>query len=610
VLAQTSDVVFVVRPDATIATCAGSENLGYSETEVRDQDWLGLVESRDGQTARASFERAVRGEPVQPIDLALSHADGTERFYEMVPARLPYAGDSQWTALFLRDIHRRKLLENSVVASEQRYRALIEQSPFGILIVDEELNLVTANQAYADQVGAPSLEALEGHNIMASPGVDESTVKQVGDRVRAGETISTSVSYTSLFGKQVDARVNIAPARDEKGDFVVAQMIFEDISESRRLEEQLRQSQKMEAVGRLAGGIAHDFNNNLTVILGLSEQLADSTLEKDERDSVGEIIDAAKRSAALTSQLLAFSRRHESERASVDLNRLVTQLEPMLHRALGAEIAFSVSVPAEPLVIEADRRLVEQVVVNLALNARDAMPNGGSLALRVYPQTDDIVRLEVKDDGEGMDEQTRIRAIEPFFTTKQEGSGTGLGLYTVYGIVNRFDGKLEIHSQPGQGTLVSIEFPREAASSPERDVSPEPKSTPSDQHGQEVVMVLEDQSSVRRLLCQVLERRGYTVIGAEDGGKAIELARLASRPIDLIVSDVRLPDQSGPETVAILRAEHPNLKVLYISGYNDLSRDAQGRLSDGFELITKPFSTRHLLSRVRELLDENESEPC
>ncbi len=608
VIAQTSDIVLVLRRDGSIAESLGSEHLGYSEAESRDRDAFDFIDPACVEKARAGFERAVRGESLEPIDVMGVHADGSKRFYEIAPVRFPDREGQLWIVVVVRDIHRRKLLESSVRSSEQRYRALVEQSPFGILIIDHDLNLIAANQAYADQVGAPSLEALRGHNIMSSPAVDEEMVKSLGERVRSGEALSTSLSYVSLFGKQVDVHVNVAPAFDEDGAFVAAQIIFEDVSESRRLEEQLRQSQKMEAVGRLAGGVAHDFNNNLTVILGLAEQLAVAPLGPEEREAVDEIILSAERSAALTNQLLAFSRRDEAELVGVDLNRVVERLEPMLRRVLGAKVELGVSFVREPVVIEADARLLEQVVVNLAVNARDAMPDGGKLKIRVSSDPGAGAQLDIEDDGEGMDAETRTRSIEPFFTTKKEGSGTGLGLYTVYGIVRQFDGSMQIESEPGCGTRISIRFPVFTGMMPREGTAGAARTVTRDTACGELVLVLEDQPSVRKLLCRVLSRRGHTVISAKDGAEAIERARSSDRPIDLIVSDVRLPDTSGPETVAVLRAEHPDLQVLYVSGYNDLPRDAEGRLEDGFELLTKPFSADLLLTRVRSLLDERGKE--
>ncbi len=609
VLAQTSDVVLVLRRDGSIAASVGSENMGYSEAEALGRDVFDFIDPGDLRKARAGFERAVQGESLQPIDVAVVNADGSKHLYEVAPARIPDAEGDMWIVVVLRDIHHRRVLETSVRSSEERYRALVEQSPLGILVVDDELNLVAANQAYADQVGAPSLEALRGHNIMASPGVDEDAVKRIGDRIRNGETLSTSLSYESIFGKKVDVRVNVAPARNEAGEFVAAQMIFEDVSESRRLEEQLRQSQKMEAVGRLAGGVAHDFNNNLTIILGLAEQLAGASVEPDEREAVNEIVRAAERSAALTNQLLAFSRRDQAELVGVDINRVVAQLEPMLRRVLGARVELSVSLTPDPVVIEADARLLEQVIVNLALNARDAMPNGGNLSVRVSEDSSVGVRLEIEDDGEGMDEETRVLSVEPFFTTKSGSGGTGLGLCTVYGIVCQFNGSMQLESELGRGTRVSIQFPILAGLPPKENTHRRDGARTREVVGCEVVLVLEDQPSVRKFLCKTLERQGYTVLSATDGAEAIDRARSATPPVDLIVSDVHLPDISGPETVATLRAEHPDLQVIYISGYTDLPRDADGRLEDGFELIAKPFSVDHLLSRVRSLMDERVSQP-
>jgi PAS domain S-box-containing protein len=500
----------------------------------------------------------------------------------------------------VRDIHERKLAESKILESESRYRALVDQSPLGILFVDGELNLISANDAYARQVGAPSLDALQGHNIMASPALNLEGIQAIAERVRAGETISTSVSYESLFGKHVDVRVHIAPIFGEDGEFSAAQLLFEDVSESRRLEDQLRQAQKMEAVGRLAGGIAHDFNNNLTVILGMAEMLAAGEhLDPADRETAQEIVRAAERSAALTRQLLTFSRNDRVALEPVDLGDVVSQLAPMLRRVLGEAIELSWSCASELKPIQADPLLLEQVVVNLAVNARDAMPDGGALRITVSATDENQVALEVKDDGVGMDEDTRTHSIEPFFTTKETGEGTGLGLSMVYGVVRQFQGTLDLESTVGAGSRIRMCFPA---------VEAEPQSAAptlpyeSRSYG-ERILVLEDQPQVRTFVARILQREGYEVLQAETGPDALALVRSADPPIELLVSDVRIPNMSGPETVSALRQEHPGLRVLYISGHNDLAQDADGLMADGFEVLAKPFSVETLRKSVRRTLD-------
>lgn len=379
-------------------------------------------------------------------------------------------------------------------------------------------------------------------------------------------------------------------------------------------EQQLRQAQKMEAVGRLAGGVAHDFNNMLTAILGYTEILLGGFEPKDQRrQDLEEVIQAAKRAAALTQQLLAFSRRQVLSPRVVELNAVVSGIKNMLQRIIGEDI--EVQVLPDPALgrVRVDPGQIEQVILNLAVNARDAMPKGGRLTLKTanmvldgealtgHPGTKPgpYVQLSVADTGSGMDEETKTHLFEPFFTTKERGKGTGLGLSTVYGIVKQSGGYIYVESQVGMGTVFKILFPRvEAQAEP-----PEPALPPARPvRASEAILLVEDEDVVRGLASRILRRAGYTVLEARHPEDALRIFDQRRSPIHLMLTDVVMPGISGPELARKLGAGQPNLKVLFMSGYTDeeISRDTP--LRPGHTLLPKPFTPGELLKRVGEVL--------
>jgi signal transduction histidine kinase/CheY-like chemotaxis protein len=395
-----------------------------------------------------------------------------------------------------------------------------------------------------------------------------------------------------------------------KGFFVA---VFENITERRKLEEQLRQSQKMEAVGRLAGGIAHDFNNLLTVINGYGELLhhrigKNSALRKD----VEEIRRAGDRAALLTRQLLAFSRRQVLQPKMLDLNELVANMEKMLRRLIGEDVELRAVLGPELGIVKADPGQIEQVIVNLVVNARDAMPGGGRLILETgnvfldekisskhpYEAVGPHVFLAVSDTGVGMSEETQAHLFEPFFTTKEKGKGTGLGLSTVYGIVKQSQGYIHVHSEVGKGTTVRIFLPR--ADGEVETLSPVLSSVPQ---GNETVLVVEDEGSVRELVERVLSGKGYRVLPASEGSEGLRIAGGHQEPINLLITDVVMPGMGGCELANRLEAARPGMKVLFMSGYSEKTIHHQGAMEGGPAFLQKPFTSDALLRKVRETLD-------
>jgi signal transduction histidine kinase len=380
-------------------------------------------------------------------------------------------------------------------------------------------------------------------------------------------------------------------------------------------EEQLRQAQKMEAVGQLAAGVAHDFNNLLTAIIGYAG-LALESLDPAEQvwKDVEEIKKAGESAASLTGQLLAFSRRQILSPAALDLNEVVRDIESLLRRVIGEDIALTIGSSGPLPRINADRGQLEQVILNLAVNARDAMPHGGKLTIETGSVTLDEtyvpahhgasagahVMLAVSDTGVGMSADTKRRLFEPFFTTKARGKGTGLGLSMVYGTVKQSRGSIWVYSEPGVGSTFKIYLPVETvdAADPVEAIAEEPAL-----HGTETILLVEDQDEVRRIAADILRRQGYTVIPAADGRAAVDAAFHYRGPIDLLITDVVMPEMSGRDVARALSGRIRGLQVLYTSGYTDNAIVHHGVLDRGVEFIQKPFSPHRLLRKVRQVLD-------
>ena len=438
-------------------------------------------------------------------------------------------------------------------------------------------------------------------------------------RVRSGEHVPPFETVRRRKdGKQIHVSVSISPIRDSDGRIMGASAISRDISERKRLEEQVRQSQKMEAIGQLAGGVAHDFNNLLTIISGYSDMLL-SSLKADNpaREILAEIQRAGEKAASLTRQLLAFSRKQVLEPRVLDLNAIVTDTEKMLRRLIGEDLSLTTVLAPELGRVKADPGQLEQVIVNLVVNARDAMPEGGQITIetanvevdQAYFQTRPEVQpgsyvvLAVSDTGHGMDEATKARIFEPFFTTKGPGKGTGLGLATVYGIVKQSGGSIYVYSEPGLGSTFKIYLPLVKDEIPARKSSP---GTNPPSRGKETILLVEDEVAVRAITRFALQSFGYTVLEARDGQEAIRLCEEQKPAIDLLVSDVVMPEMSGRQLTERLLTMVPRLKVLYVSGYTDDAIVRHGVLEPGAAFLQKPFTPKALANKVREVLDDRD----
>jgi two-component system cell cycle sensor histidine kinase/response regulator CckA len=432
------------------------------------------------------------------------------------------------------------------------------------------------------------------------------------DRIREHEA-----EILASDGRWVECRFSLALLRDSAGATIGTLAILEDTSERKRLEAQLRQAQKMEAVGRLAGGIAHDFNNLLAVIMGHSD-LIRAQLRKGDAlaHDVEQIRRASERAATLTRQLLAFSRRQFLQPQVIDVNTLVSNLATMLRRLISEDIHLELQLDADSGRVSADPGQLEQVIMNLAVNARDAMSQGGRLTLETAPAALDQafvqahpgstagahVRLSIHDTGCGMGPDVMAHLFEPFFTTKEPGRGTGLGLSTVYGIVKQHRGYVDVVSEVGRGTSIGVYLPRvEARPTPER-ATPRERLKPG---SRETVLFVEDEVALRDLMHRVLAKGGYTVLAAGDGLEALAIVEGHPGRIDIVVTDVIMPRMSGPELTTRLRARDPSIRLLYVSGYTaDQLRSQTADLGADATLLAKPFTSDGLLRKVREVLDQ------
>jgi two-component system, cell cycle sensor histidine kinase and response regulator CckA len=515
--------------------------------------------------------------------------------------------------------------------SREKSRGMFLNAPFGMYHSTLAGKEIDVNPAHARIFGYDSPEQMiEAVNRRTIP---ETLFENAADRARMVDEVLRAgtwkrfenVRYRRRDGTRIVLTVTMRPFRPNGSDEVELEGFVEDVTErehaaeeKRRFEERLLQSQKMEAIGSLAGGIAHDFNNLLTVISGYSDLALELTGPADPvRGALGEIAAAARRAASLTSQLLAFSRRQILQPRLTDLDELVSRMADMLQRLLGEDIELRTMRGAGLWPVRADPGKLEQVVMNLAVNARDAMPGGGTLTLETsnvrldeeYARTHvevasgEYMLLTVSDTGQGMDEATLGRIFEPFFTTKEKGKGTGLGLATVYGIVRQSGGHISCRSRRGEGTTFRIYLPRAYGSTQEDGAE---GSTERPAGGKEAVLLVEDDEMVRRFSTQVLARAGYRVVAARDGSEALRALDTEGAALRIIVTDVVMPGMDGKALATEALRRFPGLPVLYLSGYTDDAIVSHGVLEEGVHLLQKPFTPAELLRRVRALLDGTE----
>jgi len=503
--------------------------------------------------------------------------------------------------------------------SGQILHLVLNAIPVGVFWKNRASRYLGCNRTVSTAFGLPSPETIVGLTDFDLPSVTREQAsffvakdRQVVDSGVAELGIIEPVTVAD--GRTVWLETSKLPMRDAGGNVIGVLGVWQDVTERRRLEEQLRQSMKMEAVGRLAGGVAHDFNNLLTVINGYSDMLVAQLAASDPMHELARHVHkAGRRAAELTRQLLAFSRKTVLVPAVIDLNALVADLRKLLAPIIGEDIDLDIRPCPDLWRVKVDPGEMEQVVMNLVVNARDAMPVGGKLTIETanvtldaeYAATHadaragDFAQLAVSDTGCGMDAETRRRIFEPFFTTKGR-HGTGLGLATVYGIVKQSGGQVDVYSEPGLGSTFKIYLPRERGSAPLSRSGQGVRVAP---RGSETVLLAEDEEAVRRLARFILERQGYTVLEASDGAIALRVAQENPGKIALLITDVVMPNVSGPQLAEQLSRESPELKVLFLSGYTDDAIVRHGIIEGQAQFLQKPFSPDVLACKVREVLD-------
>jgi PAS domain S-box-containing protein len=501
--------------------------------------------------------------------------------------------------------------------SEGEYRRLVDNATYGIFRSSLRGDcFLSVNPALVKMLNYDSTEELQSRRISRDIfRVPEERAEVLRQLAEKGEVRGIETQWRRKDGSFIHVRLSGRAERDGRGEAVFGDGIVEDVSEPRLLEEQLRLAQRLESVGRLAGGIAHDFNNALMVITGYVGLLHDKLGEDDDRRRyTTEVLRASERAASLVSRLLAFSRKQVLTPRILDLNAVLTDIAKILPRIIGEDVQLSFQMQPGLGRVLVDPAQIEQVIMNLAVNARDAMPRGGKLTLETadvyldehYTRTHVGTRpgwhvmLAMSDSGEGMPPEVRAHIFEPFFTTKEQGKGTGLGLAQVYGIVKQSNGSIWVYSEPGRGTTFKIYLPRVETPRADPDGGLAPARSAG---GSETILVVEDEAALRAVVCEYLEGRGYRVLAAGNAEDALVLAGQHAGDIRLLITDVIMPGKSGSQLAAEMGKQRPGMRVLYISGYTDDAIVNHGVLEAGTEFLQKPFPLDLLGSKVRHILD-------
>ena len=618
-LIQTANVIILgldVDGNVNIFNQTAEEITGYSAAELKGRSWFDKLVPRDRfPEVWNEFGRIVSGGTTTTFENPIITKSGEEREIIWQNNRVTVDGKIVATISFGNDITEKKRAEAALRESEERYRDLVENAHDMIYSHDLQGRYTSINKA-GEQITGYTLE--ESLALDLSKTVAPEYVDKARDMIRkklAGEKVTAyEMQIIAKDGHRVTVEANTKLVY-QKGVPIGVQGIARDVTERKQLEEQLRQSQKMEAIGQLAGGVAHDFNNLLTAINGYSG-LALQKIDDNHplKGYLEEIKKAGDRAANLTRQLLAFGRKQILQPLAINLNDVITDMNKMLRRLIGEDVELYAKLDPELKKTKADPGQIEQVLVNLVVNARDAMPQGGKLTIETAAvELDDdyagthvgvvpgsYVMLAVSDTGTGMDEGTVARIFDPFFTTKEKGKGTGLGLSTVYGIVKQSGGSIWVYSEYGHGTTFKVYLPELAGSSQKSmaEAVEEPVKG-----GSETILLVEDEDVVRGLARKILEGAGYRVLEASRGQEAVRLGLERSEPIDLLLTDVVMPETSGKEVADRLSEMRPGLKVLFMSGYTDQAIVHHGVLDSNVEFIQKPFTPGGLVKKVREVLD-------
>jgi len=562
------------------------------------------------------------------LDLRGRRRDGTEFPVEISLSPL-IGADGTAVLSVIRDISDRKRIEEELrhaneelerrkareLRDSQNRMALIMDSSQDAIIGKNLDGIITQWNKGAEQIYGYNAAEVIGRSIqLLAPKDRAEEIPEILRKIRAGERVEYfETTRVTRDGRRLNMSVSVSPIYNQDGKVIGASTIARNITAQKKIEEQLRQSQKMEAVGRLAGGVAHDFNNLLGIVTACTELLRVHA-NAESIEYIDNIREAAKRGAALTRQLLAFGRRQQVQVQVLDLNERLKEVSKLLRPLMGDDVQVTILSRSPGAIVEGDPIQMDQIVMNLAVNARDAMPKGGKLIIetgvfdfdesfaREHPgmNAGRYVLLAVSDNGIGMNDATRSRIFEPFFTTKETGKGTGLGLSTVYGIVKQIGGHIWVYSEPDRGTTFKIYLPS-ADHKLDMSVAQQPEALPPRREGT-IVLLAEDDSMMRRLTREILEKHGYKVLEAEDGKAALEVVAQNHQAIDLVLTDVVMKGMNGPEMVLRLLDRHPAMKVVYMSGYTGELVVHNGGDS-GIRLLEKPFTRSSLLKTIDAALE-------
>ena len=605
--AETGELVYMNKAGRKMVGLLEDEDI--SSTKILDYHpkWANRLLSEQGLPTAAD-KGLWRGEG------AFLHRDGTEIPTSMVVlSHKDTSGKVQFYSTISRDITDRKQAEDELRQSNERFRLVLKAAPIALFTQDRDLrftwvyNPTPGFEPDIDAfIGKTDSEIVSPHQAMA-PMALKRRVLETGKPAREEISFSTN-GNTTWFD------LHIEPHRDASGEVIGITCISIDITEKKQLEERLLQSQKMDAIGRLAGGVAHDFNNMLQVINGYCQVLLRrDDLNQPVQNLVGEIEKSGYRAASLTRQLLAFGRKQVLQPRVFDLNAVVGQLHELLHRTLGEDVVLESQLGSNLWNLKADVNQIEQTIVNLAINAREAMPNGGSLTIattNVAVRPDgasrfegiargDYVMLAVTDTGRGMDDETKSKIFEPFFTTKERGKGTGLGLSTVHGIVKQSDGYIFVESKLGKGATFKIYLPR---SEEAIQIEEEAALSAAKVDGRATILVVEDEPLVRKAVSSFLTTSQFEVMEAVDGEDALEIVKLHKGHCDAVLTDVIMRGMNGPELAKRLAQEYPKINVIYMSGHTENELERQGMLIPGTIFLQKPFDPDELLHTLNKVL--------